>query len=326
VPRSFVSIFPDGHPLFTQVVLKTFTRFVEARYPTQDDDPDQTGFSELISLLKAGERSANGLRFDVVGWSSTGLCRATNEDAFAAFHASGFEEDRWGDQSLIILADGMGGCNAGEVASALAISSIRQTLFEKPPWTMFHSKDPSKTPEFKEDDILHSMHEAVQLANSTIHAAAEQGDGTQIGMGCTCEVGFLLRGQLFMSHVGDSRTYLYRAGQIRQLSQDQTLVNRMVATGVITVEEAENHPRRHELDQALGSSHAVEVQLLTEKLQVGDVLVFCSDGLTTHVNDRGICEVLRNVSSAEAAARRLVNLANALGGSDNVTVVVVRVS
>ena len=100
----------------------------------------------------------------------------------------------------------------------------------------------------------------------------------------------------------------------------------MVAMGVIKPEEADGHPRRHELDQALGSSHPVEIQLVSEKLQVGDVLVFCSDGLTTHVNDRAISEVLRNTASAEAAARRLVNLANALGGSDNVTVVVVRVA
>lgn len=326
VPRSFVSIFPDGHPLFTQVVLKTFTRFPEQRYPSQDDDSDQTGFTELVNQLLAGERSAQGLRFDAVGWSSTGLARATNEDAFAVFHASAFEEDRWGDYALVILADGMGGCNAGEVASAMALRLIRESLCGKPPWTVLQDKDPSKPQEWKEDDVLHEMHEAIQLANTTIHAAAEHGDGTQIGMGCTCEVGFLMQGRLFAGHVGDSRTFLYRSGTLRQLTQDQTLVNRMVAMGVIKPEEAESHPRRHELDQALGSSHPVEIQLISEKLQVGDVLVFCSDGLTTHVNDRAICEVLRNTASAESAARRLVNLANALGGSDNVTVVVVRVA
>ncbi len=326
VPRSFVSVFPDGHPLFTQVVLKTFTRHADQRYPTQEEDNDQSGFTELIAQLKAGERSANALRFDVGGWSSTGLERATNEDAFAVYHASGFEQDRWGDQSLIILADGMGGCNAGEVASALAIKSIRTILCGKSPWTVFHDQNPSKSHELKEEEVLHEMHEAIQLANTTIHAVAEQGDGTQIGMGCTCEAAFLMQGRLFMGHVGDSRAFLYRSGTIRQLTQDQTLVNRMVAMGVIKPEEADGHPRRHELDQALGSSHPVEIQLVSEKLQVGDVLVFCSDGLTTHVNDRAISEVLRNTASAEAAARRLVNLANALGGSDNVTVVVVRVA
>lgn len=326
VPRSFVSIFPDGHPLFTQVVLKTFTRFVEQRYPTQDDDGDSTGFTELIHHLKAGEQSAVGLRFDVGGWSSTGLERSTNEDAFALFHASGFENDRWGDAALVVLADGMGGCNAGEVASAMAIKSIRDILCSKSPWTVFRDCDPSKTPKWKEDELLHEIHEAIQLANAAIHTAAEHGDGTQIGMGCTCETVFLMQGQLFMGHVGDSRVYLSRAGTLRQLTQDQTLVNRMVAMGVIKAEEAESHPRRHELDQALGSSHPVEIQLVSEKLQVGDVLVICSDGLTTHVNDRGISEVLRNTASSEAAARRLVNLANALGGSDNVTVVVVRVA
>lgn len=326
VPRSFVSIFPDGHPLFTQVVLKTFTRFVEQRYPTQEDDPDQTGFTELIAQLRAGERSAQALRYDAVGWSSTGLARATNEDAFAVFHASAYEQDRWGDQTLVILADGMGGCNAGEVASALAISTIRRELCSRDPWKVFHDHDPSLPVAVEEEKILEMMHEAIETANSTIHTAAEQGDGTQIGMGCTCEVGFLMQGRLYMGHVGDSRTYLYREGAIRQLTQDQTLVNRLVSMGVINEEEAVNHPRRHELDQALGSSHPVQIQLISEPLQVGDALIFCSDGLTTHVNDRSISEVLRNTASAEAAARRLVNLANALGGSDNVTVVVVRVA
>lgn len=326
VPRSFVSIFPDGHPVFTQVVLKTFTRYVEARFPSQDDDSDQTGFSELISQLKAGEKSANSLRFDISGWSSTGLARATNEDAFAFYHATGYEQDFWGDQALILLADGMGGCNAGEVASAMALSHIRTALCSKKPWTVFQNTNPSKACDIQRDTLLQEMHDAIQQANTSIHTAAEQGDGTQIGMGCTCEAAYLAQGRLYMGHVGDSRAYLYREGSIRQLTQDQTLVNRMVTMGVIKPEEAENHPRRHELDQALGSSHPVDIQLITEKLYVGDALIFCSDGLTTHVNDRSISEVLRNTQSAEASARRLVNLANALGGSDNVTVVVVRVA
>jgi serine/threonine protein phosphatase PrpC len=326
VPRSFVSIFPDGHPVFTQVVLKTFTRYVEARYPTQEDDTDPTGFTELIHQLQAGERSAGGLRLDTSGWSSTGLARATNEDAFALYHATGYEQDHWGDQSLILLADGMGGCNAGEVASALALGSIRETLSSKPHWSVFQKQTPSKPEPVDEKAILDDIHQAIQQANTAIHAAAEHGDGTQIGMGCTCEAAYIIQGQLFLAHVGDSRTYLYRDGSIRQLTVDQTLVTRLVAMGVINEDEAANHPRRHELDQALGSSHPVDVQLVNERLQVGDALIFCSDGLTTHVNDRSISEVLRNTQSAEAAARRLVNLANALGGSDNVTVVVVRVA
>ncbi len=326
VPRSFVSIFPDGHPVFTQVVLKTFTRYVESRYPTQEDDSDPTGFAELIHQLRAGENSAVGLRLDTSGWSSTGLARATNEDAFAFYHAAGYEQDHWGDQALILLADGMGGCNAGEVASALALSSIREALSSKPHWSVFQKQTPSKPEAVDEKAILDEIHHAIQQANTAIHTAAEHGDGTQIGMGCTCEAAYIIQGQLFLGHVGDSRTYLYRDGSIRQLTVDQTLVTRLVAMGVIKEEEAANHPRRHELDQALGSSHAVDVQLVNEKLQVGDALIFCSDGLTTHVNDRGISEILRNTQSAEATARRLVNLANALGGSDNVTVVVVRIA
>lgn len=326
VPRPFVSVFPDGHPVLTQIVLKTFTRYVENRFPTAEDNTDSTGFAELIRHLEAGERSATSLRLEVAGWSSTGLTRTTNEDAFAAFHAAAFGEDRWGDQALVVLADGMGGCNAGEVASALAIQTIRNTLCAHPPYDALTVQNPSQPGDDAPEEITTGLQAAIEHANTTIHAAAEQGDGAHLGMGCTCEAAYLFRGRLYLGHVGDSRTYLYRLGQIRQLTQDQTMVNRMVTMGVLTADEALQHPRRHELDQALGGSHPVEIQSVTEELQPGDVLVFCSDGLTNHVADRSISEVLRNTHSAETAARRLVNLANALGGSDNVTAVVVRVT
>jgi protein phosphatase len=326
VPRSFVSVFPDGHPVLTQVVLKSFTRYVENRFPTSEDKTDATGFAELIRHLNAGERSSASLRLDVAGWSSTGLMRTTNEDAFATFHAAAFGEDRWGDQALVVLADGMGGCNAGEVASSQAISIIRESLSTKPPFHTLIHQDPGRPGETTPEQITTDLQAAIQAANASIHAAAEQGDGAHLGMGCTCEAAFLFKGRLYLGHIGDSRTYLYRMGQIRQITQDQTMVNRMVALGVITADEALQHPRRHELDQALGGSHPVEVQLHTEDLQPGDVLVICSDGLTNHVADRSISEVLRNSPSAESAARRLVNLANALGGSDNVTAVIVRVT
>ncbi len=269
VPRSFVSVFPDGHPVLTQVVLKTFTRYVENRFPTAEDKTDATGFAELIRHLTAGERSSASLRLDVSGWSSTGLLRTTNEDAFAIFHTAAFGEDHWGDQALIVLADGMGGCNAGEVASSLAISTIRDALAAKPPFNVLINHDPGRPADTTPEQITTELQAAIQAANTTIHAAAEQGDGTHLGMGCTCEAAYLFKGRLYLGHIGDSRTYLYRLGQIRPLTQDQTMVNRMVALGVITEDEALQHPRRHELDQALGGSHPVEVQLVTETLQPG---------------------------------------------------------
>lgn len=368
VPRSFVTVFPDGHPLFTRIVLKTFTRHVGGRFPTSEDDADKTGFRELIEQLKAGEAAAGALRLDISGWSSTGVVRSDNEDAFGIFHSSLGGRERWDDQALVILTDGMGGCNAGEVASALAIAQIRESLIAKAPFSNLIESVPhgsgdsaandtplakertpltctesllslslgedqqsangpsAQHPPLSKEHLQNELHSAIQQANRAIHAAAEQGDGGQVGMGCTCEAAWIAQGHLTLGHVGDSRTYLFRQGHIKQLTRDQTMVNRMVALGVISEEEALDHPRKHELEQAIGSSHPLEVQMISEPLYAGDVLVFCSDGLTNHVNDRNMAEIIRNTHSAESAARRLVNHANALGGSDNVTVVVARVS
>ena len=144
-------------------------------------------------------------------------------------------------------------------------------------------------------------------------------------MGCTAEAVYIDGKNLLVGHVGDSRVYHYRAGSLVQVTRDHTLVNRLVELGTISAEEAETHPRRNELQQAIGGQPQVEVSLYKANLSIGDWVLVCSDGLTNHVNNKDLSYMLSmEAQSAQMAARRLVNLANIHGATDNATVVVIR--
>jgi protein phosphatase len=146
-------------------------------------------------------------------------------------------------------------------------------------------------------------------------------------MGCTAEVVYLDGRNVVVGHVGDSRTYHLSEGRLVQLTRDQTLVNRLVELGTLTPEEAEKHPRRNELQQAIGGQPDVEPGLYHGRLKPGDWVVVCSDGVTNHVSAQMLKEMLLSeAQSAEMAARRLVNLTNIEGATDNATVVVIRVT
>ena len=147
------------------------------------------------------------------------------------------------------------------------------------------------------------------------------------GMGCTAEVVYVDGRNLVVGHVGDSRAYHLHDGRLIQLTRDQTLVNRLVELGQITAEEAENHPRKNELQQAIGGRRDVEPAVYATKMKPGDWVLVCSDGLTNHVKNDELQEMFQlEAVSAEQAARRLVNFVNLRGATDNCTVVVVRVT
>ena len=146
-------------------------------------------------------------------------------------------------------------------------------------------------------------------------------------MGCTAEAVFINGRQVVVGHVGDSRTYHLHEGRLVQLTRDQTLVNRLVELGTLTPEEAETHPRRNELQQAVGGQPDVEPGLYSGVLKPGDWVLVCSDGVTNHVSPADLKMMLQSeATSAEMAARRLVNLVNIEGATDNATVVVVRLT
>jgi protein phosphatase len=165
---------------------------------------------------------------------------------------------------------------------------------------------------------------ALKEANKTVHQAPSKGIGRR-GMGCTAEAVYVDGQHVVVGHVGDSRTYHLHQGRLIQMTRDQTLVNRLVELGQITADEAENHPRKNELQQAIGGRADVEPAVYHGKMLPGDWVLVCSDGLTNHIKAEEIKEMLQSeAGSAEVAARRLVNFANLRGATDNSTVVVIR--
>jgi protein phosphatase len=240
---------------------------------------------------------------------------------------------------LVLLADGMGGYEAGEVAAALAIQVLRQHLVAQTPFTALAGTSHFPTdalstavgaeghapPALDVEACKQSLRTALREANRQVFAAARAPGTRRRGMGCTAEVVYVNGRHVVCGHIGDSRTYHLHEGRLLQLTRDQTLVNRLVELGSLTEEEAEHHPRRNELQQAVGGQPDVEPGLYSSPLSPGDWIVVCSDGLSNHVSSGDLKQMLLSeAQSAEMAARRLVNLANIEGATDNATVVVIR--
>ena len=327
VPKPFVLQFPDAHPLVGRILMKTFVREPNARFPSDEAfREDASGFKELIQTLRIAADTLGLVRLDAAGWTNTGLMRTNNEDAFAILHATSGRLHQLSDQALVILADGMGGAAAGEVASSMAVNGLQKLLLEEPMCTGLRD-EPSK-PQTPLDLVAAqiALNKALGEINREIHDTARAPGKGRRGMGCTAEVVFIDGRQLVFGHVGDSRIYHYTAGKLAQLTRDHTLVNRLVELGQLTAEEAEKHPRKNELQQAMGGLPQVEPQTAAVVLHPGDWVVVCSDGLTNHVDHATLTEMIQRADSAEMLARRLVNLANLKGGSDNCTVVAIRVT
>ena len=224
--------------------------------------------------------------------TDVGRVRAANEDAFVI-------DD---DTRLFAVADGMGGHQAGEVASETAIAALRSRLQEGRP-----------------------LDEAIVDANSAVVARAA-GDPALRGMGTTLTAAVLGDDhELVIGHVGDSRAYLWRDGALEQLTVDHSVVAELIAAGQLTEAEAEVDPRRAMITRALGIDVDVEVDVIPLALTVGDRLLFCSDGLTTMLRDDAIADVLRGEADRDLAAHELVEAANEAGGTDNITVLLIDV-
>jgi len=267
------------------------------------------------------------------------MVRSGNEDAFALLHAALGRENHLEEAALVLLADGMGGYEAGEVAAALAIRALRNNLLKQKAFAAFAGESVlSSDHAEKQDRPIHTengpfpvdvetcktlLAAALQDANGQVYSAARAGLGGE-GMGCTVEVVYVDGRHVVVGHVGDSRTYHLHEGRLIQLTQDQTWVRRMVELGAMTEQEALEHPRRSELQQAIGGRSDVEPALYDSRLKPGDWVVVCSDGLTNHTDADTLKEMLQSARSAEWAARRLVNSVNLAGATDNATVVVIR--
>ena len=221
--------------------------------------------------------------------TDTGRQRNANEDSVFT-HAE-----------LFVVADGMGGAQAGEVASRTAISAFEGELSEGPPERV--------------------LEQTIKAANRAIHKQA-QSDPNLAGMGTTTTAAILdpESEEVAIGHVGDSRAYRFRGGKLERLTRDHSLVEEMRRKGQLTEAQAEDHPQRSIITRALGPEPEVEVDLQTVPAQAGDVFLICSDGLTTMLDDDHIARLLGRASSLTAAVRSLVDEANRAGGRDNITV------
>jgi protein phosphatase len=325
-PQLITNRCPDVHPGFFRLVSKTFVRDPNSRFPTDEAvKKDPTGFSELIQTLDVCRRTFDTVRLDIAAWTTTGMVRTGNEDAFALLHAVESRQDDMTEYALVLLADGMGGYEAGEVAAALAIQSLRKYVLGQPMFAALAGDVAPPADQFTVEGCKQHLLAALKHANKEVWTAARTPGKGKRGMGCTAEAVYVDAQHVVVGHVGDSRTYHLHQGRLVQLTRDQTLVNRLVELGQLTEEEAESHPRKNELQQAVGGQPDVEPGLYHGRMRRGDWIVVCSDGLSNHIPPEDLQKMLlREATSAEEAARRLLNLVNLRGATDNATVVIIR--
>lgn len=231
------------------------------------------------------------------------MIRSGNEDNFAV--------SDWGNRGLFIVADGMGGHAAGEVASEMAVQTIERELQDL--------KNPNETG--AEDKLA----EALRLANRTIHDRTITEVDKQ-GMGTTASVLLLWEGKYLIGQVGDSRVYLLRDGELQQLTKDHSYVQEQVDAGFLTPEQARYHPYSNVITRCVGASPEVEPDIYQGEVKVGDLFLVASDGLTGMVDDRRLQILLMSRAAPERKVHALIAEANGRGGLDNITAIVVQVA
>lgn len=276
-----------------------------------------------------GPESPGAVRVRVAALTDVGRTREHNEDAFLVADLSATEPlaqtgtadaaepprehavQLPGRGVLFIVADGLGGAAAGEVASQMAVRTVFDALREGLP------APGAAAPEF-----AGALRDAVLAANGAIHQVAQRNADLR-GMGTTITAALLDGDTLYLAQVGDSRAYVVRNGSARQITKDQSLMQRLLDAGEITPEQAETSTRRNIILQALGPEPTVKVDITHQPVRRGDVLLLCSDGLSGQVRAEGFAAATAESPDLAALCQRLVDAANAAGGPDNITVVAV---
>ena len=261
------------------------------------------------------------------GLTDVGRIRSSNEDHFVvaemsrnlSIHHTSVPQSKTQYSShrghLFLVADGMGGHQAGEVASALSVVSVEDFLLNT-------VKRFFRLKESDEQSVMKEFQEALKQADARIFEEASH-HPELIGMGTTLTMAFAINWRLFVAHAGDSRCYLFSGGKLHQLTQDHTMVAEMIRMGILSPKEASRHPDRNVITNVLGGPElGVQVEMHKLDLEPGDVLLLCSDGLNGMVSDARIAALLQEEREPRRACERLVAEANANGGIDNITVVV----
>jgi protein phosphatase len=235
-----------------------------------------------------------------------GKIREMNEDNYY------IPKDVTIDIPLFIVADGMGGTNAGEIASSLAIYSAA-----------YYISKCLKKNTIEELDIAKLMTESITYANEIIYEKAKESDEFE-GMGTTIDMVMIQKDRLYIAHVGDSRVYSAKKSGLKQLTKDHSYIQQLVERGVITEEQAVNHPSSNIITRALGTEENIEIDIVEKRLYKEETIILCTDGLTKMVSDQKIYEITQSISHVQQIAEKLVQEANSVGGNDNITAIVIR--
>jgi PPM family protein phosphatase len=258
----------------------------------------------------------------VFGRTDVGRTREHNEDAFvvadlttnnATLQPEVRRHTLGPKGTLFMVADGMGGAAAGEIASAMAVEVVLGELREK--WITNETYDA--------EEFVRAIKRATAAANQQIHTFAASHSEYR-GMGTTATVAGLLGDTLYVAQVGDSRAYLVRDGVARQITKDQSLMQKLIEAGELTEEEAAQSERRNIILQALGPEPLIKIDLTHQKVRRGDVLVLCSDGLSGQVSKDEIARIVTEAPDLVGACKQLIDRANENGGPDNITVIAAR--
>lgn len=244
------------------------------------------------------------MKYQFFSLTDPGRVRSNNEDAVT------FDENH----CVAVLADGMGGYNAGEVASGMATTFIKSELVR---WLSSGAQNASA------DQVARALDICVQKANTSILSAAVS-NPQYGGMGTTLVAGIFQGDSLVLGHVGDSRCYRLRSGILSQLTKDHSVLQEQVDAGLMTIEQAAVAPGKNLLTRALGVEEVVQMDVGIFEVAHGDVYLMCSDGLTDMIDTQGIATVLRSGATLTLMAQEMVSLANANGGRDNIAVLLVK--
>jgi protein phosphatase len=258
-------------------------------------------------------------RLDIGAGTSVGRVRARNEDSFLIHHIGWSNKSQNRDVALAIVADGLGGHNAGDMASGMAITGIGNALA-----SFLTNGLNSQLNQISPAGIAQSIESAIKAANQAIFNRS-QPDASLRGMASTAAVVVVWDGLAVIGHVGDCRVYHWRNGSLSQVTKDQTLVMRMVDMGQLTLAQAATHPARNEVAQAIGLRSVIDPAPYQVRLASGDWLIIACDGLHAHVDARTLEQTIRTAAPAAAyVANNLVEMANQGGGTDNITVIAIR--
>lgn len=246
------------------------------------------------------------MTYEICTQTDTGLVRQNNEDALA------FDPDT----GLCLLADGMGGYNAGEIASGMAVAFIKSEMGR---WLAQTGRQVTAR------EVRRAMEICVENANHSIFNAANS-NRQYAGMGTTLVVGVFQEGRLMLGHIGDSRCYRLRGQDLQQITRDHSLLQEQLDGGLITPEQARTSLNKNLITRALGVEETVLIEINEHRVNPGDIYMMCSDGLSDMISDAEISEILREPGTLAQKAAQLVVAANDAGGRDNISVVLVHAS